>query len=182
MNKQFGAHAHEALTQIVFRAEARWRIPGEGFNSPADSMHAFHLLMKRGIAARDVLAQLQENVDGVGIYLLFLILQQMVSSQEIIAVQYYFKQCGVGFDAADTVQNAAGPLTIVIERLVQQGDLLGMRHPFQNGGMVLVDIVIDALLGNRAFHHIRPHITRYAVAIDVEQGLMGIEIFYLRSM
>lgn len=60
MNKQFGAHAHEALTQIVFRAEAHWRIPGEGFNGPANIMHAFHLLMERGIAARDILTHLQD--------------------------------------------------------------------------------------------------------------------------
>lgn len=176
MNKQFGIHAHEALAQIVFRTKAHRRIPREGLDGATDIMHACHLVMERGIAARDVLAQLQKDMDGVGIYLALAILEQMVSAKKIISVQHHPEERGIDSDTVDGVQNAADTLTIMVEWLMQQRDLPGMRHPFQYGGMVLKDVVIDSLLRNAALHHVSPHVAGDAIAVDIEQDLIGREV------
>lgn len=68
MNKRFRTHAHDALTKIVFGAKTDWRVPGKSLDGSADVVDDFHLLMKADIAARDVLAQLQKDMNGIGVY------------------------------------------------------------------------------------------------------------------
>lgn len=80
------------------------------------------------------------------------------------------------------MENTAGTLPVMIEWLMQQSDPLGVRHPFQDGGVILKDVAIDAFLRYIAFHHISPHVARNAITIDAKQSLGGAEVFYMLFM
>ena len=111
---------------------------GYGFRFVHDHLHEPLLLVVRGVAAREVLSHFYQLPQIEAVDFLPLVFEQVVCPDVAHPCLQGLEPVAVVVVAVARMHQAGAYLAIVVEGSVQANDTIGMAHPLEDGGEVLV--------------------------------------------